>query len=138
MRLLRERASERPLRLVFSAGVLSSPLSATELLGATASGIVEAEQLELTRRMLMGRLSKYTRNPHHNSISRGPLTDCLWLGLLRVDTLLREVIATEACSASLGAEMAELLSAELAEECESLGTEPELLADMRVELPPEV
>ena len=41
LRLLRERANERPLRLVFSAGVLASQLSSTELLGTTAAGPIE-------------------------------------------------------------------------------------------------
>jgi hypothetical protein len=54
------------------------------------------------------------------------------LSLLRVDRLLREVIATPACIASLGAEMAELLSAELEEECLQLGAEEALLEEMVV------
>ena len=57
------------------------------------------------------------------------------LSLLRVDKLLREVIATPACTASLGTEMAELLSAELEDECLQLGTEESLLAAMGVRAP---
>jgi hypothetical protein len=99
--------------------MLASPLSVTELVGTPAAAsaptvrtLREAEGTELHRRVLMGRLS-----------------------LLRVDRLLREVIATPACQASLGADMAELLSAELEEECLQLGTEESLLAAMGVRPP---
>ena len=123
LRLLRERAKERPLRLKFSSGRMVTGLSTTELLGAAvaagegvaaaaaaaAGGVHPGEAAEIQRRCLMGRLS-----------------------LLRVDRLLREVIATPACIASLGAEMAELLSAELEEECLQLGAEEALLEEMVV------
>jgi len=119
LQLLRQVASQRPLRLKFSSGMLASPLSVTELVGTPAAAsaptvrtLREAEGTELHRRVLMGRLS-----------------------LLRVDRLLREVIATPACQASLGADMAELLSAELEEECLQLGTEESLLAAMGVRPP---
>ena len=123
LRLLRERAKERPLRLKFSSGRMVTGLSTTELLGAAAAagegvaaaaaaaaagGVHPGEAAEIQRRCLMGRLS-----------------------LLRVDRLLREVIATPACIASLGAEMAELLSAELEEECLQLGAEEVLLEEMQ-------
>lgn len=119
LQLLRQVASQRPLRLKFSSGMLSSPLSVTELVGTpaaasdpTVSTLREAEGTEINRRVLMGRLS-----------------------LLRVDRLLREVIATPACQESLGADMAELLSAELEEECQQLGTEESILAAMGVRGP---
>jgi hypothetical protein len=139
--LFEQVASERPLRLKFSSGMLASQLSVTELAGTLAASpgppvgaLREAEEAEVRRRVLMGRVS-----------------------LLRVDRLLREVIATPACTASLGADMAELLSAELEEvrltstcslvthfliqsekspcveqECLQLGTEESLLAAMGV------
>ena len=95
---------------------MTSQLSVTDLVGTSAAlpapavrALREVEEAEVRRRVLMGRLS-----------------------LLRVDSLLREVIATPACTASLGADMAELLSAELEEECLQLGTEESLLAAMGV------
>ena len=88
---------------------MNSQLSITELVGTASAAVSDVQVAEMRRRVLMSRLS-----------------------LLRVDKLLREVIATPACTASLGTEMAELLSAELEEECLQLGTEESLLEAMGV------
>ena len=64
LRLLRNVAAQRPLRLDFSSGLMASQLSVTELLGTAqvaASGqtesLREAELAEVRRRVLMSRLS---------------------------------------------------------------------------------
>lgn len=116
LRLLRKVAAQRPLRLAFSSRPMASQLSVTELLGAAQAAasaqtrtLREVELVEMRRRVLMSRLS-----------------------LLRVNRLLHEVMATPACKTSLGADMADMLSAELEEECLQLGTEESLLAAMGV------
>eukprot|EP01045_Picozoa_sp_COSAG04_P029207 COSAG04_NODE_4741_length_1916_cov_2.675289_2_plen_282_part_00 len=115
LKLLRRHATERPLRLRFSAGLLQT-LSTTELLGtasttaaASRSELSRLERVEVGRRVTMAKFS-----------------------LLRVDALLCQVLETEACRESLGSDMATFLTTELAEEMGGLGEEASLLEAMGV------
>ena len=114
LKLLRRHATERPLRLRFSAGLLQT-LSTTELLGTASttatsrSELSRLEREEVSRRVTMAKFS-----------------------LLRVDALLCQVLETEACRESLGSDMATFLTTELTEEMGGLGEEASLLEAMGV------